>query len=48
MAGATANATSVTRETLIRSKGTKIRTPCNRITPRGSLVTNASQPAPRA
>ena len=48
MAGATATATSVARDTLIRSKGTKIRTPCTRITPKGSFVTTASQQAPGA
>ena len=48
MAGAAATATSAARATFIRSKITKGATPCARATAMGSLVTTASQVAPKA
>ena len=47
IAGAAATATRAARETLIRSKGTKMKTPCASAAAKGRSVTTESQAAPK-
>ena len=47
MAGAAPTATRAARDTLIRSKGTKMRAPCATAAAKGRSVTTESQVAPK-